>query len=165
MKPIDPLRIQSLVDGELSASEASAVQRDLAQSADAREIHESLRRLRTAVRENETPRTLPVAGDFYWQKIAERIQTHSLVPGVETEVQREAVFAFLVRRWMPIFGTLAILFVISGAVWFQFGVAGGYARLSTNHDIERTSQDVGTISFRSESEGITVVWLDTHPMD
>lgn len=166
MKPIDPLRIQSLVDGELSASEASAVQRELDSDPSARAVYDSLVKLRTVVRQGDIQRNVPVAGDFYWQQIARRIEREagSFVESAPVE-SPDLGLSSLVRRFFPAFGTLAALLLVTGVVWFQFGGAERYARLATNHDIERTSQEVATISFRSESEGITVVWVDTHPVD
>jgi len=123
-----------------------------------RELRDQLLSLKTALRGNERVHPLPVSADFYWQGIERRI--------LQEERQRQPAPAaetlpfpiFLIRRVLPVLGTLALVLAISMTLWLPMR-GERVASLGTNHDIENTSEDISTMSFRSESEGITVVWV------
>lgn len=159
MKQIDPIQIQALVDGELDAAAASAYEKRIEGDPDALAMRQSLRSLRETLRHNEPCHRMPVSPDFYWSGIERRIR-EAAQPTVHAHELPDgsASIQFLIRRWLPIFGTLGLVLALSAILWLPYR-SDRYAVLGTNHDIENTSDEVSTMSFRSESEGITVVWV------
>ena len=64
------LRIQALVDGELTRSEAESLTVELEKDAELNALYLSLGRIRDAVAEcGELEHPLPVKPDFYWKKV------------------------------------------------------------------------------------------------
>ena len=68
------LKVQALVDGELTGSEAEALRQRINDDAGLQQLHVSLTQMRGLIADSELPRPLPESGDFYWNKIAETIE-------------------------------------------------------------------------------------------
>ncbi|NLH72014.1 MAG: hypothetical protein GX456_03055 [Verrucomicrobia bacterium] len=155
MKQEDVIKIQAWLDGELAGSEAESVERLIAQDADARALVAELRWTKSALVRGELERPVPESREFYWSKIERAIRA--------TETARQAVldrpWVGLVLRWFAPAGIVAALALflvlpILRQSRQQPWVAGA--------EIESPLSDVGSITFRSEAEGMTVVWVNTH---
>lgn len=161
----DPvLSIQALVDRELDPESAAQVETQLSKDSQALALRDRLLDLKRALRENEMTHPLPVPPEFYWRGIEQWIRPASARSVPESMEEALPSLQFLIRRALPILGTLCLVFAFSAALWFQFRGERG-AILGTNHDIENSSGDVSTMSFRSESEGITVVWVAARDLE
>ena len=68
------LKVQALVDGELTGREAEALQQRINDDAKLQQLHARLTQMRGLIADSELPRPLPESGDFYWNKIAETIE-------------------------------------------------------------------------------------------
>ena len=68
------LKVQALVDGELTGREAEVLQQRIENDAALQTLHARLTQMRRLIADSELPRTLPESGDFYWNKIAEAIE-------------------------------------------------------------------------------------------
>lgn len=149
------LKIQALVDGELSATEAQEVQQWLEHDAAAQALAAELRASREYLRGNEAPRTVPEARDFYWSKIAREIERAERETRIAPPVSKLNQWL----RWMvPVGGLTALAFLL---VINQGTVTKQPSLLSLGHEIETTLEETSSITFRSESAGMTVVWVDT----
>lgn len=155
MKQEDTIKIQAWLDGELAGSEAESVERLIAQDADARALVAELRWTRSALAQGELEREVPESREFYWSKIERAIGA--------TETDKPAVsnrpWVGLILRWFApagIVAALALFFVVPilRQSHQQPWVAGA--------EIESPLNDVGSITFRSEAEGMTIVWVNTH---
>ncbi|HOW64656.1 MAG TPA: hypothetical protein P5186_12010 [Candidatus Paceibacterota bacterium] len=151
MKSKRYLKWQALVDGELSPAEEASLRQRIEGDPEARQWTEELSRMRELLRAHEVERRLPVAGDFYWAQIESRLKsdpegaTSRATPG---------------RTW----------------VWWRWlapaGAAGMLALLSLHpfqspqptvvaDEIETQLTAANFFTFRSQSDGISVVWVDT----
>lgn len=67
------LKVQALVDGELTGRKAEALQQRINDDAKLQHLHAKLTQMRGLIADSELPRPLPESRDFYWNKIAETI--------------------------------------------------------------------------------------------
>ena len=67
------LRVQALVDGEITGREAEALRVFIEGDAGLRELQDRLTVMRGLMKGAELPRSLPESGDFHWSQIAKAI--------------------------------------------------------------------------------------------
>jgi len=99
--------------------------------------------------------TLPESGDFYWSKIQRQIEQE------EKAAARPAgaSWTFAWRRLMaPLSGValIAFLSILSLNVFHRQAADDGTSYLV---EVENLSEDIGSISYRSQSENMFVVYL------
>ena len=68
------LKVQALVDGELTGREAEELRDRLETDAGLKEFYERLTAVRELMAGAELPRTLPESGDFHWSQISKAIE-------------------------------------------------------------------------------------------
>ena len=68
------LKVQALVDGELTGRKAEALQQRINDDAKLQHLHAKLTQMRGLIADSELPRPLPESRDFYWNKIAETLE-------------------------------------------------------------------------------------------
>ena len=68
------VKLQACLDGELSPSEATTLEKLIAGDPDARSLFEELRAIRTLLAGNELDLKLPDTREFYWSKIRRQIE-------------------------------------------------------------------------------------------
>lgn len=147
------LRIQSWIDGELPAAEAAEVERLVQIDAEAGALARSLRSLKACLAAGEVGRTVSAGREHYWGGIA---------TALEREVTDTAASKPKHRPWW--FGLLAPLGAAAVAVFaFLLAIPEGAAPRAPQAyaEIINPRDDVGSFTFRSESEQMTVVWVDT----
>jgi anti-sigma factor RsiW len=139
------LNVQAWLDGELSAREAAEVERLVAANPAAARLATELRWTRQALRAGEPDRPVPETREFYWSKIERAIRAPAVTPA-----RHPASWARWWRLALPLGAAAALaLFFALPAMRVEPAVA----------IIENHLDDVGSFSFRSESEGMTVVWI------
>lgn len=139
------LKMQALLDGELDAGDMREVEALLAQDAPSAALVQELKWTKLAVAGNEAEMSLPESREFYWSKISRAIEAED----------RKTVVAPSERAWWlkllyPATGLaamVAVIFVISD----KRGTDGA--------DSESVIEDVNALSFRSESEKMSVVYV------
>jgi anti-sigma factor RsiW len=140
------LKMQALLDGELDAREAREVQALLANDAQHAALMQELTWTKAAVAGGDVAVALPETREFYWSKISR---------GIEAEERKAAAAAPAGRAWWLKFfypatglaAMVAVMFVISGG------------RTSDGADTESVPEDVNAVSFRSETEKMSVVYV------
>ena len=139
------LDLQAYVDGELPEERRRQVEAALPADLDAQELVTGLRQLGTLIRAYEPTVTVPVTREFYWSQIRRQIEAEQ--PKVPTA---SAALGWL--RWLiPAMGVAAVAVVISTQQTpREITLAGG-------GDV--TVVDVSSTVFRSESDGVTVHWI------
>lgn len=154
-------RIQAYLDNELEPREAQQVAQEISQSAEARALYAELQGIRTALREaGEAPRPVPASREFYWSAIQRGIESAE-----RAEADRPAIRPWWVRLMVPLAGAFALFAVLAsflprGNQSLTRGLPLGPELPPNFHDeVESTSPDVSAVTFRSESEGVTVVWV------
>jgi anti-sigma factor RsiW len=139
------LKLQALLDGALDAPEIREIEAILAQDIQSAALMQELKWMKAAVAGNEAEVKLPETREFYWSKI-ER--------GIAAEAKQAAAApaerAWWLRFIYPATGLAAMVAVM-------FVVSGG--RTTDGADTESVPEDVNAISFRSEAEAMSVVYV------
>jgi anti-sigma factor RsiW len=142
------LKLQAYLDGELPEAEARAVAKLLAQDQEAVLLLGELRNTRQSIKGSEAIVQLPESREFYWSKISREIE------GLDrpARVEQKRPFIFRLQRFLvPVTGALAVAVFLGITLFGNSGTTLGETELAT--------EDMGAITFRSESEGMTTVWL------
>ena len=139
------LDLQAYVDGELTEERRRQVEAALPADLDAQELVAGLRQLGTLIRAHEPVATVPASREFYWSQIRRQIEA-------EQPKAPAASAALGWLRWLiPAMGVAAVAVVVSTQqVPREITLAGG-------GDV--TVVDVSSTVFRSESDGVTVHWI------
>ncbi len=143
------LKLQAYLDGELPEAEAREVAKRLAQDQGAVLLLGELRNTRQALKGAEPVVQLPESREFYWSKIEREIARSERPQPVE---QKRPFILRLQRFLVPLSGAVALA-VLIGVTLLNDGGVG------TLGETEVANEDMGAITFRSESEGMTTVWL------
>src|SRR5436305_723873 len=143
------LKLQAYLDGELPEAEAREVANWLAKNQEAVLLLGELRNTRQAFKGAEAIVQLPESREFYWSKIEREIGR--LARPERFEQKRPLIFR-LQRLLVPLSGAVALA-VVLGVTLLNDGGASGLG------ETEVANEDMGAITFRSESEGMTTVWL------
>jgi len=149
------LKLQAWVDGELPEAEARQMADFVQEQSDAQAIVGELRMTRGFLAGNEPEAKLPESGDFYWSKIQREIERAEKT----AEAKPHVSWTFAWRRlFAPLSGLalIAFLSLLSLNVFQRQSVDDGAKYLV---EVENLSEDIGSISYRSQSENMFVVYL------
>jgi anti-sigma factor RsiW len=157
------LQVQAYLDNELSPADARNISELISSDAQARELYSELKDTKELLVHNEPEVALPEAREFYWSQIQRRIEA------AEKTAQRPPVAASIRPWWLrilaPVAGTVALFAVLLSVVNQNQNQDPSAAPVTLTqsaaaplHQLEQTS-DVSTITFRSDTEGVTVVWI------
>jgi hypothetical protein len=149
------LKVQSLVDGELTGREAEELRARLESDAGLRALHARLTAVRGLMAGAELPRTLPESGDFHWSQISQAIG-HG-----EREARRLAkptLGANWLLRWvMPLAGVACLVLVLSLQ---QTTMPDLNILLGGDHELELTDDEIDVMTFNTGDDTMSIVWLD-----
>jgi len=135
------LDLQAYVDGELEPSRRADVERVLAGDAEARELAAALRSLGELVRAHE-PR------EFYWSQIQRRIDQEAALDARRADGATRA--AGWLRWLVPALGVAAVV------VFVSINRSGSTPVMEV---ASATMDDAVGMTFRSDTDGVTVHWL------
>jgi anti-sigma factor RsiW len=147
------VRLQAWLDGELPAGEAQAVAAWVQRDPEASALVGELGATKTALGGNELERALPESREFYWSKI-ERELARAEAP---TPARSRPAWLSGWARFVAPAGILAALalLLLSPVLPSRHG-----SRLISTAEIESPLDDISSFTFRSESDGMTVVWVN-----
>lgn len=146
------LKLQACLDGELAGRKAREAVAWMAKDPEAKQLAEELRLTRAALRGQEPQRTLPESREFYWSKIEREIS--KLEPAAAPK-QPLAIWWILRRCLAPFAGVALVAFLALGIARFSSPMQPN-PQLAV---VENLSEHVGSLSFRSPAEKMSVVWL------
>lgn len=138
------LKLQALLDGELDAREVREVEALLTQDAQSAALMQELKWTKGALVGNDAEMSLPETREFFWSKIERTIAFE------EKQAAAPAERAWWLKLLYPATGLAAMVAVM-------FVVSGG--RTTDGADSESVTEDVNAVSFRSESEKMSVVYV------
>lgn len=138
------LKLQALLDGELDAREVREVEALLTQDAQSTALMQELKWTKGALVGNDAEMSLPETREFFWSKIERTIAFE------EKKAAAPAERAWWLKLLYPATGLAAMVAVM-------FVVSGG--RTTDGADSESVTEDVNAVSFRSESEKMSVVYV------
>jgi anti-sigma factor RsiW len=153
------LKVQAYLDNELSPGEARQVASLISTDGAIHELYTELKETKEILAENEPILKLQESRDFYWSQIQRGINAS------ERRVSPQKTKAWWVRMLVPAAGALAlfaILFVTANPGGPSVPTAQNTVNSTTPrplHEVEDLAPDVSSITFRSEAEGVTVVWV------
>ncbi len=157
------LKIQAYLDNELSPGEARQIAAMLSSDRDLQELYGELRATKESLRDNEPEVKLGDSREFYWSQIQRRIATAEWAPAPR------AARPLWVRLLAPLAGTAALfallLAVMNPSTRIAPTTTGGaiVSAANTNRplhgEVEDLAEEVSSVTFRSEENGVTVVWL------
>jgi len=154
------LKLQAKLDGEtLTRQEEQELEHWLATEPEAREWQAELCATREMLRANEPACPLPVRGDFYWQGIQTAIERDA-VPNSSVAPARSSWLSWAYKLVVPA-GAAIILGLLMVPVVKHPGSVAGTAGNYASFNVESSMPDATVVTFRSEQEGVTVVWMDT----
>jgi anti-sigma factor RsiW len=143
------------VDGELPEGEARRVADMTGSNKEAQAVVAELRMTKSILNGNEPDAKLPESREFYWSKIQREIER---LEKAEPETRRVAwVFAWR-RLLAPLSGMALIAFLSVLSLNLFHGPAVDDS-LKYLVEVENLSEDVGSISYKSQSENMFVVYL------
>jgi anti-sigma factor RsiW len=157
------LKLQSWVDGELPASEAARVAELVRTDKEAAALAVELRTTRGFLAGNEPEAKLAESREFYWSKIERGIERAE----AEAAASARGAWPWLaaLRRFLvPASGFALVAFI----TLFSIGVfnrdsgtgpAAGEGRLHPLVEEQTLSEHVDTISYRTKSENMFVVYI------
>jgi len=150
------LELQAWVDGELPEAEARRVAAFVQENRDAQALVGELRMTSGFLTGNEPETKLPENGDFYWSKIRREIERAD--QAATTAAPRASWVLAWRRLFVPLSGLAVIAFLsILSLNVFQQPSADDAAKYLV--EVENLSEDIGSISYRSQSENMFVVYL------
>jgi anti-sigma factor RsiW len=160
MKPDDKtLRLQAWVDGELGPREAGEVEAWVQSDPEARAFVDDLRHLNAVVQSNEPERAVPETREFYWSMIARGIERQQRETLHESPATPESSVVAWWRHRFVLVGSLAVVALSVLLLWI-IPQPGDHAVLAVGHEVDTPIAGVDAFTFRSESERMTVVWVD-----
>ena len=151
------LRVQSLVDGEITGREAEELRVSIEGDAGLRELQDRLTVMRGLMKGAELLRSLPDSGDFHWSRIAEAIEhEEGKVKRKAKPISRIRWFLFRVTPWV---GFACILLLLSSPsqhnVMPDLGI-----KIVSDHELELSDDDIDVMTFNTVDDDMSVVWLD-----
>lgn len=149
------LRLQAHLDNELSDRETREMAAWLDREPEARALYNELNNIKHLLVNNEPEAKLPESREFYWSKIERTIRQESAkAPASGAATGR---FPWWVRVFAPALGVVVLL--VSALSVVKFGTGPQTVRYL--HEVETPLEETSAISFRSQSAGMTVVWVET----
>ncbi len=152
------LKLQAFLDNELSSREAKEVAQWMEQDAEARQLFTELSHTRAALHQNELEVKLPESREFFWSKIERDIRLQSQQP-VSTGFSPDAILAWLYRHLVPA-SAVALVAIFAIFLATKPAPVKTVAMETMSYgEVETLNEEMGSISFRSESERMTVIYL------
>ncbi|MEO6183205.1 MAG: hypothetical protein ABIP71_08945 [Verrucomicrobiota bacterium] len=150
MNEKNKFKLQAHLDGELSSGEAREFSETLSKDAEAQSLLTELKFIKAALRGNEMELKLPETREFYWSKIRREIARDS----------QQAAPRPIVRWWKPAYVRFAgIVAAGCGLLMISFIAFNGQNESYATDEVEGTGEEMGSITYHSDKEGMTVVYL------
>lgn len=149
------LKLQAWLDGELPRTDVREVRRLVERDPQAAALVRELKLTRQWLAAGEVLHPVPETREFYWSQIARRLpprQTPQLEPVLSVRTWRHWL------AWLTPATALAVLL----AWWLVPRLAPPQSAAVRPTEIETPAEELGTFTYRSETERMTVVWVNSH---
>ena len=151
------LRVQALVDGELTGTEADALRVRIEGDDALRELHTRLTAARGLMDGAELPRTFPASGDFHWSQISQAIELEDRQARRSTKPSTGA--GWLLRWLTPLAGAACILLLLTSPSRHN-GPPDLGILLGSDHELELSADEIDVMTYNTGDDNMSVVWLD-----
>ena len=150
MKHEQELKLQALLDGELTGRESEEISALLEQDAEAAALFGELRNTRSALLGNELEIKLPESREFYWSKIEReimRLEQPAAAPN-------PSWWTSFRRRYVAAVSGVGVAAALMLAAIVQFrGLS------SDTFSVENLLDETTSLTYRSEANKMSVVWI------
>jgi anti-sigma factor RsiW len=143
------LKVQALLDGELSKGEAALLEQQLASDPEGQRLLAELKEVKAAmIPANEVAVKVPDTRAFYWSQIQRRIE--------HEEKAKTAVPVSFITRWRRFLVPLA---GVAGAAALLLVCVKQYVPASSSANWTHASNEMEMTTFHDSKADMTVVWL------
>jgi len=142
------LKVQAYLDEELPEAEVRQIAERLGRDSEATALLQELRFTREALKGAESEVRLPESREFFWSKIERQIQRQDQTPAPSKQV---SLLARLRSYLVPASAVALLAIVLSLSI--------GKSEATQPGEMELVSDEMGALTFRSQSERMTMVWL------
>jgi hypothetical protein len=150
------LELQSWVDGELPAADAARVAAWVSADADAAALATELRQTRGILAGNEPELSVPESREFYWSKIQRAIEREEAAAAAQA-VPAGLPWTLAFRRLLVPLSGFALVALVT---LFSSGILRNHpGDLGQFIEVENLSEDVDSMSYKSQSENMFVVYV------
>lgn len=149
------LKLQAWLDGELPPADFRDVLRLVERNPQASALVRELQLTRQWLAAGESLRPVPETREFYWSQIARHLPPRSLAATALGRPQPAW------HRWLAWLAPSVAVLVLLG-VWLHPRLAPSQRAAVHPAEIETPPEDLGTFTFRSDTEQMTVVWVNTY---
>src|ERR1041385_8039731 len=151
------LKVQAYLDNELTPAEARKVATIISSDSEARDLYGQLKEMKEALAQHEPALKLDESREFYWSKIQRAIESSERLPVTRATPQ------WWVKILAPMAGAVALFAVLLSITNPSLKTPVAQNSLpqvpQPLHQVQDLAPDVSSITFRSEAEGVTVVWV------
>jgi anti-sigma factor RsiW len=146
------MRMQAYLDGELPERESCEVKDWLSKDPEAKALYEELAHTKTLLHGNEPVAPFPCAPDFYWSQIQRQITVH--------HPPAPAPHPWFSRWWKLLVPASAMALF---ALMLSLQGTGSRTMVALNGmEVQTEIPGANVMTFRSDNEGISVVWIGTN---
>jgi anti-sigma factor RsiW len=146
-------KLQAWVDGELKGADASRMAQLVEEELDASQTVAELRAVKNMMAGAELSRAVPETREFYWSKIERQIQLE------DSRSEASPAKPGLMARWRRFLMPLAGLAAASCVAVFTLTQSTTQPKSTTDDEFTSTDEAMETTTYRDQSSGMTVVWL------
>ncbi len=149
MNEENKIKLQAYLDGELSGRDEREISELLTTDHQAQLLLAELRMVKSALHGGEPELKLPETREFYWSKIQKEIERAGQGPVSQSNSWWKPVYARFAGGLAAACGVLVISFIAfnNGPTKYAAG------------EVEGSGDEMGVITFRSDAERMTVVYL------
>ena len=149
------IRLQAYLDGELSLQEGRDVEALLAKDPELQSLQRELVMIGKTLKEADPLVTVPASREFYFNQIQRRISAEEAKSPSQATPVPVAVFSHWLRRaLLPLSGVAAACLMLLLSLR-----EGTVPPLSFHEETESPMEETGAVTFRSEAQRVTIVWL------
>ncbi len=145
------IKLQAYLDGELKQGERAEVERLLATDSEMKALLQELTAVKNALRDTDPVVSVPASREFYWSQIERRLSAEPVRAAEISAVDR--FFLWARRLALPLTGVAAACLMIVTHLHQDV------LPTSAHEETESPLAETGALTFRSESQKVTVVWL------
>jgi hypothetical protein len=149
------LKLQAWLDGELSPADVRDVLRRVERDAESAALARELKLTRQWLAAGEPKRPVPETREFYWSQIARRLAPRDVAAELALRPSR-----ILARWWRWLAAATAVC--VLAAVWLVPRLTPPSSAAAHPAEVETPTDELGSFTFHSDSEQMTVVWVNSY---
>ncbi len=148
------LKIQAYLDGELSSNERQEVETLLARDPELQALKAELSFVTRAFKDSDPVMQVPASREFYFSQIERRIAAAESAPKTLSVEAGSRFAGWLRQALLPLSGVAAACLMLVLSLR-----EGPLPALSFHEETESPLDETAAVTFRSESEKVTIVWV------